>query len=85
LYEFEFRVFRAANGWTVAQTVPRRTYSQTVSEGAIYFTGNSLGLQPKTTKLHIEQELRLGKLWASEGHFSEESWMPYHEFSDRTR
>ena len=47
----------------------------------LYFTGNSLGLQPKTTKAVIEQEL---KDWANlgvEGHFQAKNpWMPYHEY-----
>ncbi len=45
-----------------------------------YFTGNSLGLQPKTTAQYIQQEL---DDWASlgvEGHFQAKNpWMPYHE------
>ena len=47
----------------------------------LYFTGNSLGLQPKTTKAAIEQEL---KDWANlgvEGHLNAKNpWMPYHDF-----
>ena len=47
----------------------------------LYFTGNSLGLQPKTTKRVVEQEL---KDWANlgvEGHFQAKNpWMPYHEY-----
>ncbi len=47
----------------------------------LYFTGNSLGLQPKSTKEYINQEL---KDWANlgvEGHFDAKNpWMPYHEF-----
>ena len=47
----------------------------------LYFTGNSLGLQPKTTKAVVEQEL---KDWANlgvEGHFrAKNPWMPYHEY-----
>ena len=47
----------------------------------IYFTGNSLGLQPKTTKAVVEQEL---KDWANlgvKGHFQAKNpWMPYHEY-----
>lgn len=50
-------------------------------EDVLYFTGNSLGLQPKTVGAHIEQEL---KDWAElgvEGHFQAKNpWMPYHEF-----
>jgi len=47
----------------------------------IYMTGNSLGLQPKTTKDYINQEL---KDWANlgvEGHTEAKNpWLPYHEF-----
>ncbi|HYE54810.1 MAG TPA: kynureninase [Chitinophagaceae bacterium] len=47
---------------------------------AIYFNGNSLGLQPKTTRDYVNQEL---DDWASlgvEGHFhARNPWMPYHE------
>ena len=47
----------------------------------IYFCGNSLGLQPKSTKSYIEQEL---KDWADlgvEGHLhAKNPWLPYHEF-----
>jgi len=45
-----------------------------------YFTGNSLGLQPKSTKDYINQEL---KDWANlgvEGHFKAKNpWIKYHE------
>ncbi|GAA3772782.1 kynureninase [Corallibacter vietnamensis] len=47
----------------------------------IYLCGNSLGLQPKTTKSYIDQEL---KDWANlgvEGHTDAKNpWLPYHEF-----
>jgi len=46
----------------------------------IYFCGNSLGLQPKTTKDYINQEL---KDWAElgvEGHvYGKNPWLSYHE------
>jgi kynureninase len=49
-------------------------------EPTIYFTGNSLGLQPKGTRAAIEQEL---KDWAElgvEGHFEAKNpWYGYHE------
>ena len=46
----------------------------------LYFTGNSLGLQPKTTKEAIEQELDDWANFAVEGHFKAKNpWMPYHE------
>lgn len=51
---------------------------------AVYFTGNSLGLQPKTTKSFIEQEL---KDWASlgvEGHLhAKRPWLYYHKFTKK--
>ena len=54
---------------------------QSNGEDAIYFTGNSLGLQPKTTKDYIEQELKDWETLGVEGHFkAKNSWMPYHEF-----
>ncbi len=47
----------------------------------LYFCGNSLGLQPKTTEAYINQEL---KDWAElgvEGHLEAKNpWLPYHEF-----
>lgn len=49
-------------------------------KSVIYFTGNSLGLQPKRTKAYIEQELNDWAQWGVEGHFhAKHPWMPYHE------
>ena len=46
----------------------------------IYFTGNSLGLQPKRTKSFIEQELNDWAKWGVEGHFEAQNpWFSYHE------
>ena len=46
----------------------------------LYFTGNSLGLQPKTTKEAVEQELDDWANFAVEGHFKAKNpWMTYHE------
>ena len=51
------------------------------NERVIYFTGNSLGLQPKSTKEYILQELDDWAKWGVEGHFhANKPWMPYHEF-----
>lgn len=51
---------------------------------AIYLTGNSLGLQPKSTKRFIEQEL---KDWAElgvEGHLhAKRPWLYYHKFTKK--
>ena len=47
----------------------------------VYFTGNSLGLQPKSTSDYIKQELDDWAKWGVEGHFhANKPWMPYHEF-----
>ena len=47
----------------------------------LYFTGNSLGLQPKSTKAAIEQELEDWANLGVEGHFEAKNpWMPYHEY-----
>ena len=46
----------------------------------IYFDGNSLGLQPKTTKQYVMQELEDWAELAGEGHFTaRRPWLPYHE------
>lgn len=50
-------------------------------EDVLYFTGNSLGLQPKSTRGFIEQELKDWETFGVEGHFhAKNPWMPYHEF-----
>ena len=51
----------------------------------LYFTGNSLGLQPKDTKKYIQQELDDWAKLGVEGHFEAKNpWMPYHEFLTET-
>ncbi len=47
----------------------------------VYLCGNSLGLQPKTTREAISQELLDWQNYGVEGHFhAKNPWMPYHEF-----
>jgi kynureninase len=47
----------------------------------IYFCGNSLGLQPKTARAAVLQELDDWETRAVEGHFhAKYPWLPYHEF-----
>lgn len=49
-------------------------------EDCVYFTGNSLGLQPKTTADFIQQELDDWAKLGVEGHFQAKNpWMSYHE------
>ncbi len=47
----------------------------------IYFCGNSLGLQPKTVRSYVEQELKDWELMGIEGVTQARNpWLPYHEF-----
>jgi kynureninase len=50
----------------------------------IYFTGNSLGLQPKTTKKFIEEELNDWATLGVEGHLhAKRPWLYYHKFTKK--
>ena len=47
----------------------------------IYFCGNSLGLQSKSTSKYVNQELKDWSDYGVEGHTdSKHPWLPYHEF-----
>jgi kynureninase len=47
---------------------------------SIYFTGNSLGLQAKTTQDYVLNELEDWANFGVEGHFhGRKPWLPYHE------
>lgn len=52
----------------------------------VYFTGNSLGLQPKTTRDYLQQELNDWAAYGVEGHFlAKNPWVSYHEIlTDKT-
>jgi len=46
----------------------------------VYFTGNSLGLQPKTVGARIQEELDAWAKYGVEGHFlADRPWFAYHE------
>jgi len=48
---------------------------------ALYFTGNSLGLQPKSAESYLKQELEDWREYGVEGHFdARRPWYAYHEF-----
>src|SRR5688500_10630348 len=50
-------------------------------EDVIYFTGNSLGLQPKTARAYVDQEMEDWAKLGVEGHLhAKNPWLPYHEF-----
>ncbi|MBC2839061.1 kynureninase [Robiginitalea sp. SC105] len=55
-------------------------FPQHNGEDVIYFTGNSLGLQPKRAAARVEQIMKDWKELAVEGHFrAENPWWEYHE------
>jgi len=48
---------------------------------SIYFTGNSLGLQPKSARAALEQEMKDWEELGVEGHFhGKNPWFHYHKF-----
>ena len=53
---------------------------QKLPQPCIYFTGNSLGLQPKTTKQYLDVELQTWADYGVEGHFEGKNpWFHYHK------
>jgi kynureninase len=58
----------------------RFDFPQHNNKPVVYFTGNSLGLQPITTKSFIDQELTDWAKFGVEGHFlAKNPWLSYHE------
>jgi kynureninase len=57
--------------------IPKHTDGKDV----VYFAGNSLGLQPKTVREYVEQELLDWQKMGVEGHMhAKNPWLRYHEF-----
>lgn len=55
-------------------------FPQHDGKNVIYFTGNSLGLQPKRTKKYVDEIMDDWANLAVEGHFyAEKPWWDYHE------
>lgn len=55
-------------------------FPQVNQKDVIYFTGNSLGLQPKRTQKFVDEIMRDWKELAVKGHFyAEKPWWDYHE------
>ena len=55
-------------------------FPQHQGENVIYFTGNSLGLQPKSAKKYVDEIMTDWANLAVEGHFNaEKPWWDYHE------
>jgi kynureninase len=56
-----------------------------IPKNKIYFTGNSLGLQPKNTKSFLSTELNDWAKLGVEGHFdAKRPWLYYHKFAKKT-
>ncbi|SFF57936.1 Kynureninase [Salegentibacter agarivorans] len=60
-------------------------FPQHEGKNVIYFTGNSLGLQPKSAKKYVDEIMTDWANLAVEGHFyAEKPWWDYHErFSEK--
>ncbi|MDT0622931.1 kynureninase [Croceitalea vernalis] len=55
-------------------------YPKVNGKEVIYFTGNSLGLQPKNSKEYVDEVMRDWAELAVEGHFyADKPWWDYHE------
>ncbi|MEQ3662777.1 MAG: kynureninase [Flavobacterium sp.] len=55
-------------------------FPQINSKDVIYFTGNSLGLQPKNAKKYVDEVMNDWANLAVEGHFyADKPWWDYHE------
>lgn len=60
---------------------PKHSVSEGVAENVLYFCGNSLGLQPRTLRPALLNELDQWATHGVEGHFRGElPWMYYHKF-----
>ena len=60
--------------------IPRNTPENSGGKEWGYFTGNSLGLQPKITQKYLQQELDDWANLGVEGHFEAKNpWLHYHE------
>ena len=56
------------------------SFPQVNGKKAIYFTGNSLGLQPKRARTYVDEVMNDWANLAVEGHFyAEKPWWDYHE------
>lgn len=55
-------------------------FPQMNGKDVVYFTGNSLGLQPRSTQDHVLKELEDWASFGVEGHFhARKPWLSYHE------
>lgn len=80
-YENTLEFAREADAKDVLRIFRNRFYiPQHSGRDCIYFNGNSLGLQPKSASLYIQQELEDWAKLGVEGHFhAKNPWVSYHE------
>jgi kynureninase len=65
---------------TLAHYQNEFSFPQVNGKKVIYFTGNSLGLQPKRAKTYVDEVMNDWATLAVEGHFyAEKPWWDYHE------
>ncbi|QQS08699.1 MAG: kynureninase [Phycisphaerales bacterium] len=78
----EFRgEFALPSAGEIARTVGAALPASEASRAAIYLVGNSLGAQPKSARVAVEQELDDWARLGVEGHLhGKHPWYPYHEF-----
>jgi kynureninase len=65
----------------------RKKFSKPKIKGkpGLYFSGNSLGLQPDTAKKYVDEELKDWFTLGLQGHFrSKRPWFHYHKFFKKT-
>lgn len=79
-FEFSLDFARSLDAQDVLAPFRERFYFPSFHKNPVYFTGNSLGLQPKSTAVYIQQELDDWAKFGVEGHFhAQRPWFAYHE------
>ncbi len=80
-YKNELSFAKEKDNQDLLKLYREKFYLPTFTENVVYFTGNSLGLQPKSVQSYIQEELNAWAKYGVEGHFlAEKPWFEYHEF-----
>lgn len=80
-YKNELSFAKEKDNQDLLKLYREKFYLPTFTENVVYFTGNSLGLQPKSVQSYIQEELNAWAKFGVEGHFlAEKPWFEYHEF-----
>ena len=79
-FENSLAFARQLDGGDSLRTYRERFFIPDFMPDVRYFTGNSLGLQPRSTASYLQQELDDWARYGVEGHFySKRPWYSYHE------